>query len=115
MENQLRNSQNMDVHQRRWDPKIISVALGLYLKSPNAYEMLKKTNLPSKRLMQYYKNAVKQLVGISANNLQWMKMECSRQYFPDFGKDSGLIIDEMAIQEDLVNRNNKTKKKTHGS
>lgn len=67
--------------------------------------MLKKTNLPSKRLMQYYKNAVKQLVDISANNLQWMKMECSRQYFPDFGKDSGLIIDEMAIQEDLVNRN----------
>lgn len=29
-------------------------------------------------------------------------MECSRQYVPDFGKDSGLIIDEMAIQEDLV-------------
>lgn len=39
MENQLRNSQNMDVHQR-WDPKIVSVALGLYLKSPSAYEIL---------------------------------------------------------------------------
>lgn len=105
MENQLRNSQNMDVHQRRWDPKIISVALGLYLKSPSAYEMLKKTNmlvLPSKRLLQYYKNSVKQPVGISADNLQWMKMECSRQSVPDFGKHGGLIFDEMAIQDDLV-------------
>lgn len=102
MENQLRNSQNMDVHQRRWDPEIISVALGLYLKSPSAYEMLKKTNLPSKRLLQYYKNSVKQPVDISADNLQWMEMVCSRQYVPDFGKHGGLIIDEMAIQEDLV-------------
>lgn len=105
MENQLRNSQNIDVHQGRWDPKIISVALGLYLKSPSAYEMLKKTNmlvLLSKRLLQYYKNSVKQPVGISADNLQWMKMECSRQSVPDFGKHGGLIIDEMAIQDDLV-------------
>lgn len=44
MENQLRNSQNMDARQRRWDPEIISVALGLYLKSPSAYEQLKKTD-----------------------------------------------------------------------
>lgn len=105
MENQLRNSQEKDVHQRRWDPEIISVALGLYLKSPSAYEMLKKTNmlvLPSKRLLQYYKNSVKQPVGISDDNLQWMKMECSRQSVPDFGKRGGLIIDEMAIQDDLV-------------
>lgn len=105
LENQIRNSKDMDARQRKWNPEVISVALGLYLKSPTAYEQLKNTNmliLPSKRLLQYYKNSVKQSVGISVDNLQWMAMECSRQSIPDYGKHGGLVIDEMAIQDDLI-------------
>lgn len=52
---QLQNCARPDLekHQRRRDPKIISLCLTLYIWSPHAYEDLKKSNflqLPSKRL-----------------------------------------------------------------
>lgn len=42
LKSQLNNCQKgLEVHQRRWDPKIISTCLTLFLRSPQAYEDLK--------------------------------------------------------------------------
>ena len=49
--------------------------------------------LPSKRLLQYYKNSVKQTTGINSDNLQWMKKEAERQGVKEFGRRGGLIVD----------------------
>lgn len=105
MENPLRNSNSKDPRQRRWDPKVISVCLGPYIKSPSSYEQLENAHvllLPTKRLLQYYKNSVKQEVGFSADNLNWMAMESVRQNVSEFGKHEGLVIVEMSIQDDFT-------------
>ena len=41
-ESQLQNcKKGLEVHQRRWDPQVISVCLALYLRSPRGYEDFK--------------------------------------------------------------------------
>jgi hypothetical protein len=98
-------NRDLEVHQRRWDPKVISLCLTLYIRSPQAYEDLKNSNfllLPSKRLLQYYKNSVKQTPKFNEANLTWMKKEMDRQDIPQFGRHEGIVIDEMTIQDDLV-------------
>lgn len=106
LKSQLQNcNKNIDIHQRRWDPKIISLCLTLYIRSPQAYEDLKKSNflqLPSKRLLQYYKNSVKQIPGFNQANLIWMAKEMQKQNVSEFGRHGGIIIDEMTIQDDLI-------------
>lgn len=107
LRSQLQNCARPDLekHQRRWDPKIISLCLTLYIRSPQAYEDLKKSNflqLPSKRLLRYYKNSVKQSPGFCEDNLLWMKKEMDKQNVPEFGRHGGLIVDEMTIQDDLI-------------
>jgi hypothetical protein len=106
LKSQLQNcKKSLDVHQRRWDPKIISLCLTLFIRSPQAYQDLKKSNfleLPSKRLLQYYKNAVKQSPGFNEANLNWMAKEMVKQNVPEFGRHGGIVIDEMTIQDDLI-------------
>jgi len=62
LDSQLQNcKKGLEIHHRRWDHKLISVCLGIYMRSPRAYEDLKKSGLlvlPSKRLIQYYKNSI---------------------------------------------------------
>lgn len=73
----------------------------LYIRSPQAYEDIKNSNflqLPSKRLLQYYKNSVKQIPRFNEANLTWME----KQNIPEFGRHGGLVIDEMTIQDDLI-------------
>ena len=57
LKSQLQNcKKDLEIHQRRWDPKIISLYLTLYIRSPQAYEDIKNSTflqLPSKRLLQY--------------------------------------------------------------
>ncbi|CAC5381154.1 unnamed protein product [Mytilus coruscus] len=105
-ESQLQNCRKgLEVHQRRWDPQVISVCLALYLRSPRGYEDFKKSGLlvlPSKRLLQYYKNSIKQTTCFNEDNLKWMKQEANNKQVSEFGKHGGLIIDEMSIQDDLV-------------
>ena len=64
LESQLKNCRKgLHVNQRKWDPKVISICLGILIRSPQAYDTLKESGcivLPSKRLLQYYKNCVKQ-------------------------------------------------------
>ncbi|VDI20706.1 Hypothetical predicted protein [Mytilus galloprovincialis] len=57
--------------------------------------------LPSKRLLQYYKNSVPQAPGIVDRNFKWMAKEASKQHIQSYGKHGGLLIDEMSIQDDL--------------
>ncbi|KAK3091497.1 hypothetical protein FSP39_020263 [Pinctada imbricata] len=106
LKSQLQNcNKDLDIHQRRWDPKIISLCLTLYVRSPQAYEDLKKSNflqLPSKRLLQYYKNSVRQIPGFNEANLTWMKKEMEKQNISEFGCHGGIVIDEMTIQDDLI-------------
>lgn len=105
LKSQLRNTRvGLEKHQRRWDPKVISMSLALYCRSPQAYQDVSQSGmllLPSKRLLQYYKNSVSQHPGINVTNFEWMKKESDRKGISDFGKKGGLLLDEMSIQEDL--------------
>jgi hypothetical protein len=106
LESQLKNNKkDLDARQRRWDPKVISICLGILLRSPQAYQTLKQSQLltlPSRRTLQYYKNVVKQKPGFVSENLQWMKQQAILSKIPEFGFHGGLLIDEMTIQDDLI-------------
>ncbi|MES9879372.1 MAG: hypothetical protein ABW185_00630 [Sedimenticola sp.] len=106
LESQLENcKKGLDKHQRRWDPNVISICLGIYLRSPKAYRDLSEAGilvLPSERLLRYYKNSVKQTPSFNEDNIKWMSKEATSQKISDFGKHGGIVIDEMSIQDDLV-------------
>lgn len=106
LKSQLQNcNKELEIHQRRWDPKVISLCLTLYIRSPQAYEDLKKSNflqLPSKRLLQYYKYSVKQIPSFNEANLTWMKKDMEKKNISEFGCHGGIVIDEMTIQDDLI-------------
>ena len=98
----------------RWDKNVICIALSLYNRNPAAYRDLTQNNwlhLPSESLLQRYKNAVHQRSGIFHDMMSWMSSEAKSQSLPMSGYYGGLILDEMAIQEDLqiVNTKNETK------
>lgn len=57
--------------------------------------------LPSKRLLQFYKNSVPQAPGIVDENVQWMVKEADKNGIKEHGKRGGILIDEMTIQDDL--------------
>ena len=84
---------------------MIRICLGLFLRSPRAYNDLKGSGLlvlPSQRLLRYYKNIVKQKPDFNECNLDWMKAEASRRNISSFGHRGGILIDEMTVQDDLV-------------
>ena len=89
----------------RWDLDFISICLSKYVRSPAALEDLRKSNLlvlPSVRLLQMFKNCIKQKSGVNKDNVLWMQREVERQKIPQFGKHSGLVLDEMSLQDDLT-------------
>lgn len=92
---------NKDPRSRRWDKDILQVSLTLWNRSPQAYTTLRNSGilfLPSEALLQRYKNCVKQSPGINHEMLQWLYQESTRL---NTEKEGGLILDEMAVQEDL--------------
>lgn len=104
LKSQLQNCKK-EVHQRRWDPKVISICLDILIRSPQAYKSLKESGcllLPSRRLLQYYKNCAKQSAGFNSENLTWMKKEATLKKVSEYGMHGGILIDEMTIQDDLV-------------
>ena len=54
--------------------------------------------LPSGRLLSMYKNSVSQKSGLNDEVLQWMLHEADKLNLDSFGREGGLILDEMAIQ-----------------
>ncbi|XP_053409240.1 uncharacterized protein LOC128559964 [Mercenaria mercenaria] len=89
---------------RRWDRNIIRLCLTLYCRSPKNYEYISKSGflvLPSSKLIQKYKNKADQNAGINKDILEWMKSEAELCNLPDEGYEGGLIMDEMALQDDI--------------
>ncbi|XP_070573886.1 uncharacterized protein [Ptychodera flava] len=89
---------------RRWHPKIIRMCLSIWMRSPRAYEELKRSGmliLPSGRLLSMYKNCVDQNPGLNDAVLEWMVREADNTCLPIEGRNGGIVLDEMAIQEDL--------------
>ena len=105
MQSQLKNYQkDKNPKARRWDPQMISICLSLWCRSEQGYKDFRDTGLlalPSGRLLQYYKNSVKQTPGICEDNLKWMHTEANHQLLNEDGRHGGLVIDEMTIQDDL--------------
>ncbi|CAG2207258.1 unnamed protein product [Mytilus edulis] len=88
----------------RWDKDVICMALVLFNRNPAAYRDMtlnKWLHLPSEQMLKIYKNAVRQGPGIIPEMMLWMANEGKRQIKLDEGYYGGLILDEMAIQEDL--------------
>lgn len=89
---------------RRWPRDIIRMCLSLYCRSPKTYHDLSRSGfvvLPCRRVLQRYKNCVQQQPGINPEMLEWMKSIAVEQNVSKGGYKGGLMIDEMAIQEDL--------------
>ena len=108
---QVLKSSNMSKYGMRWPKELISMSLGIYNRNPSSYRLLSQNgrlNLPSERLLSVYKNAIQQKPGIVTDMMQWMQQEALRQNVPPHGMYSGLIMDEMSIQEDLVIASDKT-------
>ena len=64
------------------------------------YEELRKSGvlvLPSGRFLSLHKNSVKQKPGLN-EVLDWMLKEAEKLKLDSFGREGGLILDEMAIQ-----------------
>ncbi|CAB3993134.1 Hypothetical predicted protein [Paramuricea clavata] len=93
-----------DSRGNQWHPKIIRLCLSLWIKSPKVYEELRQSGvlvLPSGRLLSLYKNAMKQKPGLNDEVLEWMSREADKLKLDSFGREGGLILDKMAIQEGL--------------
>ncbi|KAK3742400.1 hypothetical protein QZH41_012692, partial [Actinostola sp. cb2023] len=83
------------------DGKIIRLCLSLWCRSPEAYEQLKDSGmirLPSGRLLSLYKNSVSQKAGINDEVLDWLVKEADKNELDAYGREGGLILDEMSIQ-----------------
>ena len=105
LESQRQALQASGLKQRRWDKSMIKTCLSLWCRSPNSYKELKENNifvLPSGNLLQRYKNAIPQNVGIQPETLRWMANTAKKQGIPRSGYYGGLVHDETKIQEDLV-------------
>lgn len=106
IKSQLQNSRpDTDPRQRRWSSELISICSSLYVRSPAAFEDLGKSALlilPSARLLQLYKNCIKQKPGLNGDNILWMQKKSERQNVSKFGLHGGLILNEMMIQDDLT-------------
>ena len=96
-----KSADKLDSRSRRWDKDIIQVALSIWNRSPQGYNNLRDSNmfqLPSESLLQRYKNGFSQQPGLNDNMFTWMYNEAVRFKCDRFG---GIVLDEMAIQEDL--------------
>ena len=94
-------SSNADPRSRKWDNEIIQVCLAMWNRSPQTYTSLRDSGLvylPSANLLQRYKNCLSQSPGLNENMLLWMFKEAERL---QIDRKGGLILDEMAIQDDL--------------
>ncbi|CAB4015801.1 Hypothetical predicted protein, partial [Paramuricea clavata] len=87
----------------RWHPRIVRLALDMYVKNPHVLDTLRQfvTVLPSNRLIRYYKNAVTQEPGWNKEVIKWCRREAERWQFKSADYWGGFILDEMKIQEDL--------------
>ena len=81
---------------------IIQTSLSAWGRSPSAYQSFKDSNmvrLPSTRLLQYYKNAVKQEAGdYNPDLFAWMRKSALEAKIPPHGYCGVISVDAMSIQ-----------------
>ena len=73
----------------------------MWTRSPDAYQQLQESGmfkLPSGRLLSLYKNSVKQSAGLNDDVLDWLVKEADKLDLDEYGREGGLILDEMSIQ-----------------
>ena len=102
LQSQAQHFNSKNKKSNRWPQEIIQLCLTLWTRSPRSYQDLAKSGflaLPSGRLLHYYKSSVKQTPGFNSTLLKWMNKEAIRQQVSN--RQGGLLLDEMAIQEDL--------------
>ena len=94
--------------QVRYHPMIIKFCLGLYAKSPAAYEQLRLNEndgtglmvLPSKRTLRDYRNYIRPTRGFNSQIVA--ELSSKTKDFSSLEKYIVLSFDEMKIQDDLV-------------
>ena len=84
--------------------RIILLCLSIWNRSPIAYHELRSSGmlvLPSGTLLQMYKNSVKQEPGFNKEVFELMRDEANKRNVGAEGRFGGIMLDEMAIQEDV--------------
>lgn len=110
IESQIKAS-NRNKQGFRLDKDIISMSISMYGRNPGVYRDIIQNGwlqLPSESLVSLYKNSVKQGPGILPDTMTWMEDEAKRQNVKNDGYYGGIIVDEMAIQDDLQIVNTKS-------
>ncbi|KAL3842007.1 hypothetical protein ACJMK2_020080 [Sinanodonta woodiana] len=90
---------------RRWNKKVISICLALWVRSPRTYQDIVDSTmmiLPTGRHLRRYKNRVPQEAGPQDEVFLWMYQAANDANVPDEGFADGLIHNETKIQQDLV-------------
>ena len=80
------------------------MCLSVWNRSPQAYKELQGSGmvvLPSGRLLQMYKNCIRQNPGMNHEVFDLMQKEALKWKIPASGYRGGIMLDEMSIQEDL--------------
>ena len=80
------------------------MCLSVWNRSPQAYKELQGSGmlvLPSGRLLQIYKNCIRQNPGMNHEVFDLMRKEALKWKIPASGYRGGIMLDEMSIQEDL--------------
>ena len=78
--------------------------LSVWSRSPQAYKELQTSGmlvLPSRKLLQMYKNSVKQNPGMNTEVFEMMRDEANRRKLSEIDYRGGIMFDEMVIQEAL--------------
>ena len=104
LQEQKRQLQAKSPNGHRWSIQTIRICLSLWLRNPKAYQDLIDSGmliLPSRSTLKLYKNDVYQHAGFNMEVFDWMRLEANNQSLPPHGYHGGLILDEMAIEEDL--------------
>ena len=81
--------------------RIIRLCLSIWNWSPQAYHELRGSGmlvLPSGRLLQLYKNSIKQEPGLNKEVFKLMRQEAEKKQITKIQKRGGVMLDEMSIQ-----------------
>jgi hypothetical protein len=93
-----------------WYKNVISMVVSIYNRNPGVYrEIVQQDGLHfSESLACLAKNSGKQGPGILPGMMAWMRNEAQLQNVPNSRYYGGIVLDRMAIQEDLQIVNTKS-------
>ena len=89
----------------KWDKRILSMCLSLWVRSPKNYQDIRDSNmliLPSGRQLRKYRNKVNLEPRLNDEVLNWMYMAAKENQLEEHGYAGGLVHDETKIQEGIA-------------